>query len=91
MTTKKSSTATKVDKVWEKGKPIPGKNPETRRKDTYGNEIRRASHGGKGELGWEIDHKKPASKGGSDSIKNLQPLQHEENRAKSDKLKHKGK
>ena len=84
-----SKSATK--KVWEKGAPVRGKSEETWRKDAYGNKIRHGSYGTMGEYGWEIDHIKPQSKGGSDSLKNKQPLHWEENRAKADKSQHKGK
>ena len=74
-----------IDEVWEKGKEIRGKDPDAWRRDVEGNKIRKAPHGTEGEYGWEIDHKKPKEKGGSDELRNLQPLHWEENRKKSDK------
>ena len=78
-------------KVWEKGKKIRGKDPSTYRKDEMGNEIYWASYGKNSQKGWEIDHKKPVSKGGSESIKNKQPLQTKANKKKSNKYPHKKK
>ena len=80
-----------IEKVWEKAKEIRGKDPDVWRKDTYRNKIRFPSYGTEGDYGWEIDHKVPKEKGGSDNIRNLQPLYWEENREKSDKSQHKGK
>ena len=80
-----------IQKVWEKGKKIRGKNPNTYRKDEQGNEIYRHSYGKNSEKGWEIDHKKPKNKGGSDSLRNKQPLQTSENKRKSDKYPYKNK
>jgi 5-methylcytosine-specific restriction endonuclease McrA len=74
-----------INQVWEKGKEIRGKDPETWRRDAEGNKIRKPSYGTKGEFGWEIDHKKPVEKGGTDDPRNLQPLHWKENREKSDK------
>ena len=74
-----------IDNVWEKAKPIRGKNPDAWRRDEEGNKIRRHSYGTTGEYGWEIDHKNPVSKGGSDDPRNLRPLHWEENREKGDK------
>jgi 5-methylcytosine-specific restriction endonuclease McrA len=74
-----------IDQVWEKGKDIRGKDPDAWRRDAEGNKIRNASYGTKGEFGWEIDHKKPVEKGGTDDPRNLQPLHWKENREKSDK------
>ncbi len=73
-----------IDRAWDKGKEIRGKNPEVWRRDPYGNTIRKASYGTRGEYGWEVDHKKPSSKGGSDSPRNLQAVHWEENREKGD-------
>lgn len=80
-----------IEEVWEKAKEIRGSDSDVWRKDTYGNKIRFASYGTQGDYGWEIDHKHPVSKGGSDQDRNLQPLHWEENREKSDKTQHKGK
>jgi len=38
-----------------------------------------------------VDHKNPKDKGGSDQLRNLQPLQWEENREKEAKAQRKGK
>ena len=72
----------KIDGAWEKAIPIKGQNPNVYRKDAYGNTIRKASHGTQGNYGWELDHKNPLAKGGSDTPGNIQPLHWEENRKK---------
>ena len=74
-----------IEQVWQKGAPVRGKNPDTFRKDAEGNTIRKASYGTQGEYGWEVDHKKPVEKGGTDDPRNLQPLHWQANREKSDK------
>ena len=53
-----------VDTVWERGKPIPGKDPNLYRQDIAGNTIHELSDGKDSEMGWQIDHKKPVVKGG---------------------------
>jgi len=73
-----------VDRIWEKAKPIPGKDPALYRKDAAENPIYKPSYGKDSEMGWEIDHKHPVSDGGTDNPRNLQPLQAVENREKSD-------
>jgi 5-methylcytosine-specific restriction endonuclease McrA len=78
-----------VEQVWEKGAPVRGKDPDVWRKDVAGNLIRKPSHGTHGEYGWEVDHKKPVSKGGTDNIRNLQPLHHEANADKTNHHPHK--
>jgi len=71
--------------AWDKAKPIPGKNPDVYRKDPYGNVIRYGSYGTHGEYGWEIDHKHPKSRGGTNNPRNLQAVHWKENRKKGDK------
>jgi 5-methylcytosine-specific restriction endonuclease McrA len=80
-----------IGQVWEKAKTIRGKNAAVWRRDKYGNKIRFVSYGTQGDYGWEIDHKNPKDKGGSDKIRNLQPLHWKENREKGAKTQHKGK
>lgn len=74
--------------VFSKATPIRGRDPEIWGRDAAGNVIRYGSYGTQGKYGWEIDHKKPVSRGGSDDLRNLQPLHHEENKDKSDKHPH---
>lgn len=75
----------KKDQIWEKGKKIRGKNPDLYRKDMFGNEMYKPSYGKVSEKGWEIDHSRPQSKGGTDHLNNLQPMNTSANRSKGNK------
>lgn len=77
--------------AWNKAQTIKGKNPNLYRKDPYGNTIYKSSYGKQSEMGWEVDHKHPIAKGGTDNVRNLQAVQWEENRSKSDKYPYKKK
>ena len=83
---KYGQTKTK-DKVWKLASTIKGKDSSMYRKDPYGNTLYYNSYGKNSEMGWQIDHIKPQSKGGSDSIRNLQALQTTINNSKSDSMK----
>jgi len=80
-----------INEVWEKGHKIIRKNPNLCRKDDYGNEIYKPSYGKNSPKGWEIDHKNPPSKTGTDTKRNKRPLQTTENRRKSNKYPYKSK
>ncbi len=72
-------------RVWEKGTIVSGYNAKEFRKDIYGYWIKFKEYGNiMSGNGWEIDHIKPASQGGSDDIGNLHPLQWKNNRKKAD-------
>lgn len=75
----------KLDKVWGKGAKVRGKSSGLYRKDSAGKIIYKPSYGKTSDMGWEVDHKRPRSKGGSDNIRNLIPKHWKTNRRKSDR------
>lgn len=72
------------DEVWERGRIVQGYDPEVARKDSCGAWMQRSDYGERTSFGWSVDHIVPVSKGGTDDIENLVPLQWENNIAKSD-------
>ncbi|NVJ99288.1 MAG: HNH endonuclease [Alphaproteobacteria bacterium] len=70
--------------VWQKGRIIPGRDPNEYRLDMCGKTIRFAAYGHQNSYGWEIDHIVPLALGGGHELSNLQPLYWRNNRAKAD-------
>jgi len=73
----------RLDQIWDKGHRMRGKDPEHYRKDDLGNVMFRPSYGKLSDMGWEVDHKNPVDKGGTDNLRNLRPLNTAANREKS--------
>ena len=73
-----------IDAVWNKAQIIKNSDPAIYRHDVLGNTLYHGSYGKQTIMGWEIDHIKPVSKGGTDDIKNLQALNSGANAKKGD-------
>lgn len=74
-----------LNAVWNKAVSISGRDSNLIRKDICGNEIWWPHYGDiTSKYGWEVDHIKPVSNGGSDDLSNLQAMKCETNRSKGD-------
>lgn len=73
-----------INSIWEKATPDSENNPLIWRKDFAGAWIRKDHFGKTSEYGWEIDHLRPVSQGGTDDISNLIPMNWRNNRKKAD-------
>ena len=76
-----------ADAVFKKATPIKGENPNMWRLDDEGKVIKRTElNSTTSPYAWNIDHIIPKTRGGSDDIDNLQPLNRKDNIRFSNKL-----
>ncbi|MCK4822896.1 HNH endonuclease [bacterium] len=74
-----------IQQVWEKGEVVENHDPDVKRKDAAQAWIRKENYGNRDSIyGWEIDHIRRVSDGGTDDISNLRPLQWQNNLARED-------
>ena len=91
MTTESSYEDAELSEIWRKASAVEGYDPSKYRKDAAGAWIKYSEYGNRGSktnFGWEVDHIVPKSKGGSDNMSNLRPLQWANNAAKGDDYPH---
>ncbi len=79
-----NSSELQINQVWQKGIVVDGYSADKFRQDNCGAWIQRDKYGTEENLGWEIDHVYPASKGGTDDLTNLRPMHWKNNRSKAD-------
>lgn len=77
-------TEEQIQQVWNKGLEIDGYDSNDYRQDCCNAWMKRSDYGKTSIFGWEIDHVYPSSKGGTDHLFNLRPMQWENNRSKDD-------
>jgi 5-methylcytosine-specific restriction endonuclease McrA len=77
--------------VFKLAKPVAGKPSTEYRKDPYNNIMKKSEYGKSSKMGWDVDHIKPSSRGGSNNIRNLQALNSSVNRSKGNSLQKKSR
>jgi len=78
-------TDEQIQEVWENATVVSGTDPKVLRKDKCGAWLAHIQYGNRNsKFGWEIDHITPESKGGTNELSNLQPLQWENSLSKLD-------
>ena len=85
------ATNDQKQKAWENATTVRGRDPALYRKDPYGNLMFKPSCGKGSELGRDVDHITPTSRGVSDATRNLQALNSAVNPSKSDTLQKKSR
>lgn len=74
-----------IQRVWEKGQVVSNNDPNEWRKDDCDAWMERNQYGNRdSQYGWEVDHIKHLSHGGSNDLGNLRPLQWQNNAHRSD-------
>ena len=74
-------TEEEIQKIWEKATPVQGVDSNKWRKDQCGAWIQRDKHDAISpnephtSFKWQVDHIKPDSEGGADTVSNARPLQ----------------
>ena len=73
-----------IKAAWQKARCVEGYDALYIRIDRFGTFIARSEYGTCSQCGWQLDHIRPKSHGGSDDLYNREPLHWRNNLAKSD-------
>lgn len=77
-------TEEELDIIFSKGKVSTVLSSPEYRIDDFGNIIARSAYGNTNiSVGWEVDHIKPVSEGGTNKLSNLRPLNIPANRGRN--------
>jgi hypothetical protein len=89
MVERRDFTPKEIENAWEKASKVLGYDSDKYRKDYAGAWIIKSEYGNrKSNYGWEVDHVRPLSKGGTYDLLNLVPLHWSNNVKKDDDYPH---
>jgi len=66
--------------AWSNARQVAGRDPNRWREDAYGAPMYYHNYGQRTNMGWDIDHRREITRGGTNAYSNLQAMQWHNNR-----------